>query len=223
MKFQGRRVNGWIALYVYGNHSSHDDSPKRGLKGEAKARADAAVLSGRRSDSLFDEFHRESVSNRKKVLSSESIEDPHGEKRKLENRMTYVRRKHKLENGTFDSSVAALIEACKNHATTIGDFYEEYKDLQGYPTNMDDDCDPLRFVHILEHDVGERPDGQWNFIFFTVTSAARTARLAANLCKNRPLGECQIHCLSCRTFKHLTAFMPLFPCSLTIVQACRLK
>jgi chorismate mutase len=196
MKFKGRRVDGWIALYVYGNHGSHDDSPKRGLKGEAKARADAAVLSGRRSDSVFDDFHRESILNRKKVLSSESIEDPTREKRKLENRMSYTRRKSKFDNGSFESSIAALIEACKVHATTIGDFYEHYKDLQGYPTNVDDDCDPLRFVHVLEHDVGERPDGEWNLFVFTVTSAARSAYLAANLCKKRPLGECESHCLS---------------------------
>jgi hypothetical protein len=192
MIFQGRRVDGWIALYVYGIHEAHTDSPSRGLKGEAKARADAAVLAGRRSDSLFDEFQREKGLDRKKVFSSESIEDPIKEKRKLENRMSYMRRKQKCEEGAYSSSVATLMAACKAHAITLADFYDQYKDLEGYPTNGDDDCDALRFVHILESDVGERPDGEWNFIIFTVTSAARSARLAAHLCKNRPLGECTV-------------------------------
>jgi hypothetical protein len=192
MQFKGRRVDGWIALYVYGIHEVHINSPSRGLKVEAKARADAAVLAGRRSDSLFDEFQREKGFDREKVLSSESIEDPIKEKRKLENRMSYMRRKKKSEEGAFFSSIAASMDACKAHAITLGDFYDQYKYLDGYPTNRDDDCDALRFVHILESDVGERPDGEWNFIVFTVTSAARSARLAAHLCKNRPLGECTV-------------------------------
>ena len=82
MKFKGRRVDGWIALYVYGIHGCHDYLPSRGLKGEAKVRADAAVLSGRRSDSVFDSFNREKSSEMKKLLSTEGQEHPIKEKRK---------------------------------------------------------------------------------------------------------------------------------------------
>jgi hypothetical protein len=180
---------------VYGVHESHINLPSRGLKGEAKARADAAVLAGCQSNSLFDEFQREKGFDRNKVLtvSLKSIEDPIKEKRKLENRMRYIRMKQKHEEGACSLLIATLMDTCKAHAITIGDFYDQHKDLcYGYPMNGDDDCDALRFVHILEFDVGERPDGKWNFVIFTVTSAARSARLAADLCKNCPLGECTV-------------------------------
>ena len=193
MKFKGSRVDGWIALYVYGVHGCHDDSPSRGLKGEAKVRADAAVLSGRRSDSVFDSFNRESASERKKLLSTEGQENPPKEKRKLRNYMHSTKRKQKSVLSQAALSIASLTQACNDRATTLSDFYDKKKDLEGYPTDVDENVNHLRYVHVLESDVGKSPHGEWTFIAFTVTSAARSARMAAELCKNRPLGESDCH------------------------------